>query len=207
MFARVRPRRTQLRAALAAGLALAIAGCGEQPRQDADEPAGTFTVELLRVSFPTKQRLAQRSQMEIAVRNAGDQPVPNVAATVEPVQPGATSKADAFAEASSQAGLADPSRPVWIVDAGPRGGITAYSNTWALGRLNPGEVKTFVWRVTAMKPGTHVIRYTVAAGLDGKAKARLPGGELPSGQLRVDISGAPADAAVGPNGEVITRTR
>ena len=39
----------------------------------------------------------------------------------------------AFAEASEQPGLADPSRPVWVVDDGPTGGTTAYTNTgpWA----------------------------------------------------------------------------
>jgi hypothetical protein len=185
------------RAALWPAVALAgLAGCGQES-QDVNEPAGTFPVEVVRADFPTSQRLAQRSTMEIAVRNAGAETVPNVAVTVEPVQPGAPAKADAFEEASDQPGLANPSRPVWIVDSGPAGGVTAYSNTWALGRLRPGQVKTFVWRVTAVKPGTHTVKYTVAAGLDGKAKARLASGELATGSFQVDISGTPADARVG----------
>lgn len=180
--------------------AAGLAGCGS-PGQDANEPRGTFPVDV-QASFPTSQRLAERTRMEIAVRNAGSKTVPNVAVTVEPVQRNAPAKADAFEEASTQQGLADPSRPVWVVDSGPRGGITAYTNTWALGPLKPGQTKTFVWRVTAVKPGVHAVRYTVSAGLDGKAKAQLAGGGRPTGLFQIDISSAPADARVGPNGQV-----
>lgn len=195
------------RVCLACLLAVAAGGCGGAKGQDADEAAGTYKVEVLRASFPTRQRLAQRSQLQISVRNAGSQTVPNVAVTVEPVQPGAKARAAAFEEASLQPGLANPSRPIWVLDAGPAGGVTAYTNTWALGRLRPGQIKTFVWRVTAVKPGTHTIRYTVAAGLDGKAKAELPGGEAPTGEIEIDISGEPADARVGPGDRVIVSPR
>ena len=54
--------------------------------------------------------------------------MPNVAVTV-----------NSFAARSEQAGLADPERAVWIVDASPRGGDTAYTNTWALGPLAAGR--------------------------------------------------------------------
>ena len=112
----------------AVGAALAAAGCGGGTRQDADEPSGTFQVAVLKASFPTKQHLAQPERFVIAVRNTGSKPVPNVAVTVS-----------SFAARSEQAGLADPERAVWIVDASPRGGDTAYTNTWALGRLAPGH--------------------------------------------------------------------
>jgi hypothetical protein len=138
-------------------------GCGGAKGQDADEPAGTYKLEVIRASFPTRQRLAQRSELQISVRNAGGETVPNVAVTVEPVQPGAKSKAAAFEEASTQSGLANPSRPVWVLDSGPPGGLTAYTNTWALGKLRPGQIKTFVWRVTAVKPGR--------AGRQGQGRA------------------------------------
>lgn len=174
-----------------------LAGCGGPARQDANEPEGTFSVDVVSASFPTSQRLAQRSTMEIAVRNAGERTLPNVAVTVEPVQPGARAAAEAFQEASPQQGLADPSRPVWVLDAGPRGGVTAYTNTWALGPLRPSQVKTFRWRVTAVKPGMHTLRYTVAAGLDGKAKARLPGGERPTGSFTINISSSPSEGRLG----------
>jgi hypothetical protein len=187
---------------------LVLAGCGGGPKgQDANESAGTYTLDIERASFPTRQRLAQRSTLEIAVRNVGAKTVPNVAVTVEPVQPPNSPAALAFEEASRQPGLANPSRPVWVLDAGPRGGVTAYTNTWTLGKLEPGQLKTFVWRVTAVKAGSHAIKYTVAAGLDGKAKAQLPGGEQPTGAFDIAISGEPAQARVTDSGGVVGSPR
>jgi hypothetical protein len=190
--------------------ALALAGfvtvgCGGGERQDADEPSGTFPVDVVKATFPAKQRLAESSELQIAVRNAGDKAVPNVAVTVESDEADQTAAAAAFAEASDQPGLADSSRPVWVLDTAPHGGITAYTNTWALGPLKPNQTKTFVWHVTAVKSGVHAIKYKVAAGLDGKAKAVLAGGnEEPTGTFTINVSGKPASARVGANGQVIT---
>jgi hypothetical protein len=177
-----------------AGLAaVALAGCGGGERQDADEPSGTFQVDVVRASFPTKQHLAQPERFVIAVRNTGDQAVPNVAVTVS-----------SFAERSEQAGLADPERAVWIIDSSPSGGQTAYTNTWALGRLPPGQTRRFVWRVTAVKAGTHTVKWQVAAGLNGKAKATLAGNRAPAGSVTVDVSAKPAQAHVDPKtGKVV----
>jgi hypothetical protein len=167
--------------------ALAVAGCGGGTRQDADEPSGTFQVDVVRASFPTKQRLAEPERFVIAVRNSGTKAVPNVAVTVS-----------SFSTRSDQAGLADPERAVWIIDDGPRGGDTAYTNTWALGRLAPGQTKRFVWRVTAVQPGTHTVKWQVAAGLNGKAKATLAGNRAPEGSFTVDVSSRPAQTRVDP---------
>ena len=180
------------RASVFAISAFAIAGCGGPPAQDADEPEGEFNVEVVEASFPTQQRLAQESQMRIVVRNAGDRAIPDVAVTVEPVQDADAPAALAFEEGSRNPRLASASRPVWILDSGPPGGVTAYTNTWALGQLAPGATKHFVWNVTAVKGGAHTVRYTVAAGLDGKARAILPGGGRPSGEFQVNISDAPS---------------
>ena len=199
-------------ASLTAVAVLGVAGCGGEKAQDADEKAGTYPVDIVRATFPAKQRLADTSVLEITVRNAGDKVIPNLATTIRKGDNSgeATTEgnAQAFAEASQQPGLADPSRPVWILDRGPRGGVTAYTNTWALGTLKPGQQKTFRWHVTAVKPGVHSIRYEVAAGLDGKAKAVLSGGSgRPRGAFTIDVSGAPADARVDDDGKVVTRVR
>jgi hypothetical protein len=178
----------------AIGAALAAAGCGGGTRQDANEPSGTFQVAVVRASFPAKQRLAKQERFVIAVRNTGSKAVPNVAVTV-----------DSFASRSQQAGLADPSRAVWIIDDGPRGGDTAYDSTWALGRLEPGRTRRFVWRVTAVQSGTHTVKWQVAAGLNGKAKATLAGNRAPSGSITVDISDKPAQTRVNPETGAVVR--
>jgi hypothetical protein len=127
----------------------------------------------------------------------------------------------AFAEkiecASCQ--LASDSRPVWIVDeppnpnavcayscqqGGPGGAVTAYSNTWALGPLKPGTTKTFDWKLTAVKSGMHTVAWQVAAGLNGKAKARTGGGTVPQGTFKVRIANAPQQAYVNNSGQVVT---
>lgn len=181
--------------ALAGCLALA-AGCGGgSQRQDADEPSGTWTVDVVEAQFPESQQLAETARMRIRVRNDDDRAIPNVALTVE-----------GFGRRSNQAGLADPNRPVFIIDDQPRGGVTAYTNTWALGRVPPGGTKTFEWRLTPVRAGEHEIRYRVAAGLDGKAKARLEGGGRPEGKFEVSVTREPSQARVDPDtGEVIRR--
>ena len=115
-------------AAATAALVLA-AGCGGGERQDADVRAATYTVEQPRISFPKEQELADETVMSVAVTNAGDEQIPNLAITVEADREG--TQAAAFGTLSDQPRLASRSRPVWIVDESP--GATAYANTWALG--------------------------------------------------------------------------
>ena len=64
--------------------AIALAGCGNGPRQDANEPKGNFPVEVISASFPSAQRLATTSNLEIVVRNPGPKKIPNVSVTVKP---------------------------------------------------------------------------------------------------------------------------
>ena len=59
-----------------------IAACGGGERQDEDEPEGEFPVQIVNAEFPTKQRLAQTSELLITVSNAGDETIPNLALTV-----------------------------------------------------------------------------------------------------------------------------
>jgi len=178
----------QTSAALAA-TTLALAGCGGGERQDANEASGTFALEVVDATFPQDQSLAAASEMKITVRNADSKAVPVVAVTV-----------DSFSKDSDQAGLADPSRPVWVIDREPVGGETAYTNTWALGSLAAGQTRTFSWKVTPVQSGTHTVKYKVAAGLDGKAKTAS---DL-AGDFTVDIDDAPAQARVDPEtGDVI----
>jgi hypothetical protein len=172
--------------------ALALVACGGE-QQDAHEPSGTFPVSVLRSSFPAKQHIAQAERMVITVRNTGRKTIPNLAVTV-----------DSFSSRSEEPELADPSRAVWIIDKEPLGGDTAYTNTWALGAVRPGQTRRFVWRVTAVKAGTHTVKWRVAAGLNGKAQARTGGDRIPQGEFTVDVSDKPSQSRVDPStGQII----
>ena len=186
----------------------ALAGCGGGERQDANEPSGKYRMEVTDASFPSDQKLAKRSQLKITVRNTGDSTVPNVAVTVH-----------GFDERLEGRGLADPERPVFVIngqpkdiggfpeskDAAPEGGETAYVDTWALGKLPAGEERTFKWSVTAVRGGDYKLDYEVAAGLDGKAKAVGVGGSVPRGQFAGTISDAAPNTRVADDGRTILR--
>jgi hypothetical protein len=177
-----------------------VSGCGGG-RQDANEPDGTFTLSVLKASFPAEQSTAQPSTMHLQVRNTDDRELPDVAVTIE-TDPGTKGAAPtAFGQASDNTQLADSNRPVWIVDRGPEGGESAYTNTWSFGRMFPGETKDFEWRLTAVRAGTYTIKYTVAPGLNGKA--RVADGQKNSGSFDVTISSEPVPARVNGKGEVV----
>src|SRR5918911_850032 len=65
-----RPRRWRARGAALVLALVALAGCGGGD-QSADEPAGSYPVQVLRTSFPRAQHLAQRERFVVVVRNAG----------------------------------------------------------------------------------------------------------------------------------------
>jgi hypothetical protein len=187
-------------AVVAVLLALAGAGCGED-RQDADEPSGEFTLEIVDASFPGRQSLAQHATMRIEVRNTDDRQLPNLAVTVETEPPSGGEAGVAFAQASDDPRLADADRPVWIVDRGPEGGTSAYTNTWALGPMFPGQTRAVEWRLTAVKPGDYTVNYRVSPGLDGKAVPAQ--GQRTSGSFRVTITDEPVPARVNESGDVV----
>ena len=192
-----------LAGAAAALGALLVGGCGAA-RQDAHEPARTFSVQVLHASFPARQTIARPTELELRVRNSGPRTVPNVAITL-----------DSLEYASDYKELADDKRPIWSIERGPGpvphppvrtqevsqlgGGQTAYVDTWALGPLASGRTKTFLWRLMPVKAGRYTVSYTVNAGLAGKAKAQLPSGGAPRGGFSVEIAAAPAVNHVDPN--------
>lgn len=208
--------------------ALLLNACGSSQPQDASEPSGNFTVRVTTASFPSTQRLSEHTHFVLAVRNVSGKTLPNVAVTIcnvtcaYPAPKGEGTSAAAFGENLQMAGLAHPSRPIWVVDrppgacgtgcsansssggGGAGGAATAYSNTWALGQLRPGQTAKFDWGVTAVAPGRHVVAWEVAAGLNGKAKAVLPNGALPHGTFTVLVHTAPAQTYVDNNGQIVT---
>jgi hypothetical protein len=187
-------------ALLCAVLAVAAAGCGGS-RQDADEPKGDYTLEIVDASFPAEQTTAQRATMRLTVRNTDDRDLPNLAVTVETKPTVRGAAPTAFGDAAADTRLADASRPIWILDREPEGGESAYTNTWALGRMFPGETKEIQWRLTAVRPGTYTVNYRIAPGLNGKA---VPAnGQKVTGSFHVTISDEPVPARVNGKGDVV----
>lgn len=186
-----------------ASAGLALAGCGGGERQDENEASGSFRMDVSDVSFPTSQRLAEQSTFAITVRNAGQEEIPNLAVTLR----GFSARPAASEDRSGSAAIepqSDPDRPVWIVDDEPSGGATAYDETWSAGRLAAGRSTTLRWKVTPVVPGKHMLRYEVAAGLDGKARAAGVDGRPPQGALEVDIDREPSASRVDPaTGDVV----
>ena len=205
--------RHGLRVCLIAAVGLiAVAGCGGGERQDEDEPEGEFALDVVSATFPEKQKLAQSSDIEITVRNAGDEAVPNVAITLTGLDYRATEPDVASAE-RPQFALDGVQREIGGLpeakDAAPPGCDTAYVDTWACGRLRPGAEKTFAWSVTAVKAGPYDIAWRVGAGLDGKAKAvGSDGGGAPRGSFTGTVSAEAPDVRIAEDGRtVVSGTR
>jgi hypothetical protein len=186
---------------------LAVAGCGGGERQDENEPEGNFAVEVVEAKFPEDQKLAKSSDLVVTVRNAGQETIPNIAMTVNGLD-----------RRVKDPDLADPTRPVFALngvqveiagfpeakDAAPRGCDSAYVNTWACGPLSAGQEKTFRWSVTAVHAGDFKVRWRVAAGLDGKAKAvAVGGGPAPRGSFSGTVSNEAPDVRVADDGKTI----
>lgn len=191
-----------------AASAAAIAGCGGgDERQDANEPEGDYKVEVVKASFPQEQKLAKRSELEIVVRNADSKEIPNIAVTLK----GLDFRKD-------DPDLADQRRPQFVVNgqfkdfgniedaqAKTPNGVEnpTYVDTWALGPLKPGEEKSFKWDVTAVVAGPYKITYTVAAGLDGKARAVDASGNIPQAVFSGTVSDAAPQTRIADDGKTI----
>ncbi|MEA2473351.1 MAG: hypothetical protein QOE06_1266 [Thermoleophilaceae bacterium] len=140
--------------ALACAASFVASGCGGGTRQDADEPKGSFPVEVLSATFPQDQKLAKDSKMSIVVRNAGSKEIPIISVTVE--CPGQTHKGSGQADRSAGSGgsasgaggqgggfdyrttfpgVADPARPQFVVNTIP----TRTPRNYDRGRLDPLE--------------------------------------------------------------------
>jgi len=191
-------------------LAGGMLGCGSGDRQDANEDEASYEVTVVDAEFPKRQRLAEKSTLEITVRNDADETIPDIAVVLK-----------GLGRRSDNPNLSDPGRPVFVIDgvpaeiggykevklAAPDGGQTALVDTWALGELKPGAEKTFRWRVTAVQPGPFELSYAIAAGLGGKARAIGPGDAQPQGAIKGTISAAAPQSRIAADGRtVITPT-
>jgi hypothetical protein len=120
-------------------VAVVVAACGGE-RQDANEPEGDFPVQIVSANFPSKQKLAENTNLTLSVANTGDKAIPDLAITIFTSSDASTSEPTSsstgttstgtgttqelptvqgsFSVRSEQQGLAIPFRPVWILEEG-----------------------------------------------------------------------------------------
>jgi len=217
---RLRAIRARIAIALAlfgAVVALPACGGGGEP-QDELEPSGEFPVEVTEAKFPTHQRLAETSDLLLSVRNIGDEQIPDLAVTI--CIDDCTADGS-FSLRAEQPGLANPNRPVWILeqdypklvkpgvtakeldDEPTAGAEAAQTNTFSFGAMAPNDEIATAFRVTPVRGGTYTVNYEIAAGLTGKAKAVTADGSPVEGSFVVTISTKPPEATVSPSGKVV----
>jgi hypothetical protein len=141
-----RPQRVRVRLGIGLIVALSAVGisaCGGGERQDVNEPSGDFPVQIVSADFPSKQQLAQNTNLTLSVENTGDKTIPDLAITIFTTSNASTSESGSsstgttstgtgtgttsqelpqaqgsFSVRSDQPDLAIPFRPVWILEEG-----------------------------------------------------------------------------------------
>lgn len=226
------PRATIATGIAAAALAAGLAACGGGERQDATGPSGNFPVEVAKAKFANHQKLAATNYLQLEIRNAGDQTIPDLTVTINTVAEGQPNlKSPAYSTGSGQGSfyirvdephLAFPFRPVWILEEDyPKiikpgqplkqlaktptsGAASAATDTFQFGAVKPDESKEIAWRVTPVRTGTYTVRYEVSASITGKARAVTPDGGPVRGEFVATISGKPPQTCVTGGGKVTT---
>jgi hypothetical protein len=193
-------------------VAALLAACGSSSSSDSNEKAGTYKVAVTEASFPTKQAIGQTSLMRIDVENAGDEPVPALTVTVNIEGKGGEDARIPFAIHDTQAGLAGPDRPVWVLAATyPRrvgssvsgGAETTNAKTYSFGPLKPGKSVEAVWKLSAVRAGKYTVGYEIDAGLSGEARAKTSSGVKPGGTFVANISTELPETEVNAAGEIV----
>ena len=174
-------------------------------------------MKVVRASFPRNQSLAKNSTLEIVVQNAGQKTIPVISVTVKC----GTQIGGSFSTATQDTNVADPLRPQFVVnklptatarvnpplDPAPLERSSANVDTYPLGPLGAGRTATFMWDVTAVRPGPYHLCWRVNAGLYGKAKAVAASGGAPvSGEFRGNVVHKAPKATIGPDGRSIIQS-
>jgi hypothetical protein len=194
-------------------MAALLAACGGESSSDANEPSGTYRVQVTEASFPTEQRLGQTSLMQLGIKNSGKKTVPALTVTVTIAGKAGANSSLPFGVHDPQAGLALPDRPVWVLaetyprlvgSSEPGGATTSNRKTFDFGPLKPGETTKAVWKLSAVKAGHFTLMYRVDAGLSGSAKAETgKNGIVPGGSFVTEITQELPETEVTDSGEIV----
>jgi hypothetical protein len=206
--------RAAVAVVLSALLALSIAACGGGSSSDANEAEGNYRVRVTDASFPTEQELGQTYLLNLGIRNTGDKTIPALTVNVSIKGKEGDGSTLPFGIRDPQPELAQPDRPVWVLAAhyptftgstANGGAETANPKTFDFGPLKKGKTANVVWKLSAVKPGTHTIVYAVEAGLNDATKAETGGGAAPGGSFTVKVNSAARNTEVNDSGEVVEK--
>jgi hypothetical protein len=195
----------------ALALAALLAACGESS-SDSNEAAGNYQVQVTKASFPSRQFVGQTSLMKIDVSNAGKKTIPALTVTMNIEGKEGEAARIPFAVHTTQPGLANGDRPVWVLSARyPRlngsttraGAETSSPKTYSFGPVKPGKSVEAVWQLSAVRPGKYTVTYEIDAGLDGEAKAKTSSGAAPGGSFVADITTSLPETEVNAAGEIV----
>lgn len=182
---RRRPSRPALSTLSGLALLAATAGltaCGGDRAEVKDATDGRPFAVSARATFAKEQRLANVEELKITVKNEDTRALPDVAVVLQGLN-------RTIPVPDNGAGrVADPRRPIWVLDAPPAGGTTAYVGTWALGTLAAGASKTFTWQLTPTVAGRHDLKWRVVGAIDQNGAVRAAGGGAKDGAFDVDVA-------------------
>jgi len=170
-------------AVTAAFATVGLAACGDDQQAKKTE---TVKLELVGASFAPLQKLAKEETMRITVRNPTSKTIEQVTATVSPGDTAGTGSG--FDTRSADPGVADPSRPIWVVDEAPKNGVTADPAVTRLGPIAAGKSASFTWKLMPVRPGTYKLRWTVGGNLTNQVRVTDQQGDPISGTFPVRIS-------------------
>jgi hypothetical protein len=140
-------------------LALPLAGCGGESQSEG-APSGTWKATVLDWKFPKKQPLGIPQNFTIQVRNDDTRAIPQLVVNVSGLR--------TFVE---QPGAASLVRQIWLTKDVDFGGISPYnsplSQSFNLGKLDPGDVATYTVNLTPAMRGPHEVGYRLAPALVG----------------------------------------
>lgn len=169
-------------------------------------------MRVVGASFPARQRLGQTSLLRIGVRNSGRRTIPALTVAVSIAGREGQASSLPFGIRSPQPGLAQPDRPVWVLNAKyPRlagasisaGAEGAAHKTFDFGPLKAGATTDAVWKLSAVRAGRFTLLFRVGAGLGGRARAVGSGGVPAGGSLTAQVSAAPPELTVNGSGKVV----
>jgi hypothetical protein len=194
----------------AVAVAVLLAACGESSSDK--EPAGNYEVGVTAASFPSLQRLGQTSLLKLSFKNEGEDELPNLVVYFSLAGKQGTTASLPFGIHEQQTGLANPTRPVWVLaehfpklsDSSENGGATTSDpKTFAFGPLKAGQTTSAVWKLSAVRQGKYTLRYQVGGGLSGEAKTKTASGVDPGGTFVAEISAELPETEVNDSGEIV----